>query len=269
MALTRTRDWLAIAQIQGRTYSSFHDWQYGARLGGPIIRNKLFFFLNYEGERRSQPPANLPGTPASQIRTSALDSLSSFLKDESKHAGWSYDPGGYNGFNNEKKSDALFVRLDWNINDRNKLTFRNSYVKGSNFIFSNSSPSSMSFYNNGYNFNSTNNSSVLELNSNISSKFSNMLRATYTATQDSRATPGNLFPAVKIADNGATYNFGTEYSSQANSLDQNILTVTDNFNIYAGKHTLTLERITCFKFKKRFSPGTGWQLHLQCPPGFL
>ncbi|MDP4129091.1 MAG: TonB-dependent receptor plug domain-containing protein, partial [Bacteroidota bacterium] len=220
-------------------YTTFHDWQYGARLGGPIIKNKLFFFLNYEGERRSQPPANLPGTPASQIRTSALDSLSNFLKDESKHTGWSYDPGGYNGFNNEKKSDAIFVRLDWNINDRNKLTLRNSYVKGSNFIFSNSSPSSMSFYNNGYNFNSTNNSTVLELNSNISSKFSNMLRFTYTATRDSRATPGSLFPAVKIADNGATYNFGTEYSSQANSLDQNILTITDNFNVYAGKHTLT------------------------------
>ncbi len=98
----------------------------------------------------------------------------------------------------------------------------------------------MSYYNNGYNFNSTTNSTVLELNSSISSKYSNMFRATYTLTKDSRATPGDLFPAVKITDNGATYNFGTEFSSQANSLDQKIITVTDNFNIYAGKHTLTV-----------------------------
>jgi hypothetical protein len=221
-------------------YGDFHDWQYGARIGGPIIKNKLFFFVNYEGERKSQPAVNLPGTSSSQIRTSALDSLSNFLQDQSKHPGWSYNPGAYNNINLEKKSDAIFARVDWNINEKNKLTLRNNYTKGSDFIFSSSSPSSMSFSNNGYNFNTTTNSTVLELNSNISSKSSNMLRVTYTATRDSRATPGQLFPTVKISDNGASYNFGTEYSSQANSLNQNILTVTDNFNIYAGRHTVTV-----------------------------
>jgi outer membrane receptor for ferrienterochelin and colicin len=220
-------------------YSDFHDWQYGARLGGPIIQNKLFFFVNYEGERRSQPPANLPGSSQSPIRTSALDSLSNFLQNEGQHPGWSYNPGAYNGFNSEKKSDAVFARIDWNLNKKTKLTLRHSYVKGSNLNFYQTSPSVMSFYNNAYIFNSTTNSTVLELNTNISSKYSNMLRATYTSTQDKRQTPGSLFPAVKIADNGATYNFGTEYSSQANSLDQTVLTITDNFNVYAGKHTFT------------------------------
>ncbi|HVY74689.1 MAG TPA: carboxypeptidase regulatory-like domain-containing protein [Puia sp.] len=220
--------------------STFHDWQYGARLGGPIIKNKLFFFVNYEGERRSQPPANLPGTPQSSIRTSALDSLSAFLKDEGQHAGWSYDPGPYNNFNSEKKSDAIFARIDWNIDKKDKLTIRHSFVKGVNFNFFQTSPTAMSYYNNAYNFNSTNNSTVLELNSNISSKYSNMLRITFTSTKDSRATPGSLFPAVKINDNGASYNFGTEYSSQANSLNQNTVTLTDNFNIYAGRHTFTV-----------------------------
>lgn len=221
-------------------YGTFHDNQYGARLGGAIIRNKLFFFVNYEGERRSQPPINLPGSSGSQITDlTTLNALSAFLKDETKHPGWSYDPGAYNGFNNEKKSDAVFARLDWNIDNKNKLTLRNSWVKGSNFIFSDGA-SSMSYYNNGYNFNSKTNSTVLELNSNISSKYSNVLRATYTVANDARATPGALFPTVKISDNGATYNFGTEYSSQANSLDQKTLTITDNFNIYAGKHTVTV-----------------------------
>lgn len=219
-------------------YGKFHDNQFGARLGGAIIKNKLFFFVNYEGERRSQPPINLPGTSGSQITNLAtLDALSAFLKDESKHPGWAYDPGAYNGFNNEKKSDAVFGRIDWNIDTKNKLTLRHSWTKGSNFIFSDGA-ASMSYYNNGYNFNSTTNSSVLELNSSISNKLSNMFRATFTNTKDARATPGDLFPAVKITDNGATYNFGTEYSSQANSLDQKIITITDNFNIYAGKHTI-------------------------------
>ncbi|WP_188315989.1 TonB-dependent receptor [Chitinophaga agrisoli] len=220
-------------------YGDFHDWTYGARLGGPIIKNKLFFFVNYEGERRSAPLDFQPGTGVSSIDTKVLDDLSGYLKDESKHPGWSYDPGRYNGIDIPKKSDAVFARVDWNINSKNRLTIRHSFVKGSNLIISDSR-TAMSFLNNGYNFNTTNNSSVIELNSNISARFSNMLRVTYNATRDNRQTPGDPFPAVTINENGATYRFGTEFSSQANSLKQNNYTITDNFNIYKGKHTITV-----------------------------
>lgn len=220
-------------------YGEFKDNIFGARFSGPIIKNKLFFFLNYEGQRRSQPIDNMPGSSTSNIRTSALDSIAAFLQDQSKHPGWSYNPGAYNGFSKDKKSDAAFARIDWNIDSKNKLTLRHNFVKGNNFIFSDGT-NSASFYNNGYNFNSTTNSTVLELNSNISSKFANMARITYTAARDNRSTPGDLFPSVIISDNGASYNFGTEYSSQANSLDQNTLTITDNLNIYSGKHNIVI-----------------------------
>lgn len=220
-------------------YGKFHDWTFGARLGGALIPSKLFFFVNYEGERRSQPLTNVPGTINSALRTSALDSISNFLKDGSKHAGWTYDPGAYNGFNKEKKSDAIFVRLDWNIDAHNKLTLRHNYVNGNNFIISDG-PTSMSYYNNGYTFFSKTNSTVLELNSSFNSRSSNVLRLTYTAARDRRTTPGALFPNVVVQDNGATYNFGSENSSQANSLAQNNFTFTDNYSIYAGKHTITI-----------------------------
>ncbi|WP_158559431.1 TonB-dependent receptor [Deminuibacter soli] len=220
-------------------YGKFHDWTYGARLGGAIIKNKLFYFVNYEGERRSNPIDLQPGSPSSNVRPGTMDSLTAFLKDGSKHNGWSYDPGAYNGINKTRQSDAIFGRIDWNIDSRNKLTIRHSYTKGKSYIISDGA-NAMQFFNNGYYFASTNNSTVAELNSNISSRLSNVLRATYTATRDKRETPGDAFPYVKIKDGSLTYAFGTENSSTANSLNQDIFTITDNLNIYAGKHTVTV-----------------------------
>ncbi|MEX6687586.1 carboxypeptidase regulatory-like domain-containing protein [Danxiaibacter flavus] len=220
-------------------YGKFHDNTYGARLGGPIIANKLFFFVNYEGERRSSPLDFQPGSVNSNVKTSTLDSLSTWLKDGSKHAGWSYDPGAYNGINKTRQSDAVFARIDWNIDSKNKLTLRHSYTNGKSFVISDAQ-NSMQFVNNGYYFASTNNSTVLELNSNISSKMSNLARVTYTSTRDRRETPGAPFPYVKIKDGSLTYAFGTENSSGANKLSQDIITITDNFNIYSGKHVFTV-----------------------------
>ena len=220
-------------------YGKFYDWNYGASIGGPIIKNKLFFFAAYEGERRSTPVNLQPGTAGSNISLDVVNSLSTWLQDESKHSGWSYNPGAVNGINTTRDADAVFARIDWNINDKNKLTIRNSYTYGKSFIFSDAQ-NSMSFYNNGYAFQSKNNSTVLELNTNFSNKLSNMLRVTYTATRDKRATPGDPFPAVQIRDGSLTYYFGTDYSSQANSLKQNNFTLTDNLNLYAGKHTITI-----------------------------
>ena len=234
----QNQSFIGNAPITGAKYGTFKDWNYGARLGGAIIQNKLFFFADYEGERKTVPVQNMPGTVASKVRVSALDSLSAFLKDATKHPGWSYDPGAYSGFNKEKKSDAFFARIDYNINEHNKLTVRHSLTTGSNYLITDGT-SSASFYNNGYEFKSTTNSTVAELNTNFSNKTDNMLRLTYTATRDKRTTPGALFPAVKISDAGATYTFGTDVSSQANSLNQDNFTITDNFDIYAGKHKIT------------------------------
>jgi hypothetical protein len=223
----------------GEPYSNFSDWNYGARLGGAFIRNKLFFFVDYEGERKSTPVDFLPGSASSAVRTSALDSLTSFLENKSAHPSWSYNPGQFNGFNTHKNSDAVFARIDWNIDSKNKLTIRHSLVTGNNFIFSDTK-SAAEFYNTGYKFNSTTNATVAELNSNISSKVSNMLRGTVSFIRDNRTTPGSLFPEVKITDNGATYTLGTEESSQANATNQNLYTVQDNLNLYHGDHTITL-----------------------------
>src|SRR3954471_24672880 len=95
----------------------------GASIGGPIISNKLFFFISGEQERLDQPATTLvaskPGqTPVSNVISQAvadtLDALKKFLTDK-----YNYNPGEYQGYNYRTNSDKLTVRIDWNINSAN------------------------------------------------------------------------------------------------------------------------------------------------------
>ncbi|HVX27482.1 MAG TPA: TonB-dependent receptor [Parafilimonas sp.] len=220
----------------GNKLSDFTDKTLGLRVGGPIIKNKLFFFVNAELYKRSQPLGFNPAESGSgsKFNTSSLDSIRQYLINT-----YNYDPGSYNDINTERKSDEIFARIDWNIDNKNKLTIRDSYVKGSNYTISRS-PTSITFANGGYLFQDKSNSAVVELNSNFSSRNSNMLRLTYNAVRDNRFSSPD-FPSITIKDaNGLTYNLGGEQYSSANKLNQDNFTLTDNFNIYAGKHTITV-----------------------------
>ncbi|MDE3182549.1 MAG: TonB-dependent receptor [Bacteroidota bacterium] len=219
----------------GNKLDKFTDKTLGFRLGGPIVKNKLFFFVNAELYKRSQPLGYNPAETGSgsQFNIGALDSISTFLKSS-----YGYDPGSYTNFNKDRKSNSVFARIDWNISEKSKLTLRHSYEKSNDYNISRSAKS-ITFGNAGYHFQDVTNSSVLELNTNISSRSSNMLRITYNRIRDNRFS-SPLFPSITIkAAGGLTYNIGGEQYSSANQLNQDNFTLTDNYSIYAGKHTFT------------------------------
>ncbi len=220
----------------GLKLDKFTDKTYGFRLGGPIVKNKLFFFVNAELYKRSQPLGYNPAESGagSKFSMGALDSISTFLKST-----YGYDPGSYTNFNKDRKSNSIFARIDWNISEKSKLTLRHSYEKSNDYNISRGA-SSITFGNGGYHFQDITNSSVIELNTNISSRRSNMLRITYNRIRDHRFSDP-AFPTITIkAAGGLTYNIGGEQYSSANQLDQDNFTLTDNYNIYAGRHTITL-----------------------------
>lgn len=220
-------------------YPDFSNKTFGASISGPIIKNKLFFYANAERFVKSTPLAFDPtiAGSGSNANVDTLQALRTFITEK-----YGYDPGGFGEINNENKSTSLFARLDWNINDKNTLTLRHNYVDGSNDIRSRSA-NSVVFSNAGYKFLSKSNSTVLELNSTFSANASNVLRFTYNTIRDKRAS--NFFPALTINNFDAVkkftiqYNLGSDFSSQVNGLDQDIFTITDNFTLYKGKHTLT------------------------------
>lgn len=221
----------------GNKLADFTDKTLGFRLGGPIVKNKVFFFVNAELYKRSQPLGYNPAETGSgsHFDVATLESISQYLKTN-----YNYDPGSYTNINSDRKSNSVFARIDWNIDNKNKLTIRDSYVDGSNYNISRSI-SAITFGNGGYQFQDKTNSAVIELNSNISSKYSNMLRLTYNAIRDNRFSDP-AFPNITIQDKAKslTYNIGGEQYSSANQLSQDNFTLTDNFNIYAGKHKITL-----------------------------
>jgi len=220
-------------------YPSYKDYQAGFRIGGPIVKNKLFFFVNGEITRQKTPLAFAPGTPESAI---TLDEVNRTLATLAAIAP-EYDPGDFLSISDETNSDKFLVKLDWNINAKHKLTLRHSYTYGEN-IDNSRSNSQLRFYNNGVYFPSKTNSTGLEVNSIFGTQAANRLLIGYTTVRDDRDPLGNPYPytLINLADapSGRSIVFGGENSSVANQLDQDIISVSDDYTLFKGKHTITL-----------------------------
>jgi hypothetical protein len=216
--------------------ANYSDYQGGLTIGGPIIKNKLFFFVSGEITRKSYPLSNVPGTATSNI---TLDDVNAVLDVLSRVAP-NYDPGSYLNINSTTNSNKLLAKINWNINDRNKLILRHSYTYGENFTISRNA-NALQFYNNGYIFPSTTNSTGLELSSIIGKSASNRFMLGYTSVLDDRNPSGADFPTVLVnLSGGRTITLGSEYSSVANLLKQKIFSLDDEFSIFRGKHSITI-----------------------------
>ena len=227
--------------------TNFSDKQYGARFGGAIVKNKLFFFVNGELARRTAPTLFNAGETNALLTTDEAKALSDTVLKK-----YNYNVGGYDPFSAETRSDKLFGRLDWNINAKHRLTLRHNYIKAYDDNISRSA-TLFRYGNNAYRFNNEQNITVAELRSRFSNKLSNNLILGLHKIRDFRTTNGSLFPFVEITKGSGTVQFGSERSSTANQLDQDIFEVTDNFKIFKGKHTFTLgTHNEFFKFRNLF-----------------
>lgn len=239
----------------------------GLSIGGPILQNKLFFFLS--AERETATGANASGANlwrASQNGVAdAENNITSVLESDliavRNHLinRWGYDPGRYQGYANEaeQNGDKLLARLDWNISDRHKLAVRYNILDANSMQVANASSGpyprsswgrvsdrAMTFENGNYGFNNKVQSVAAELNSNFSSKLSNKFLFTYSKIQDTRSTPSDqLFPFVDIWNGSATggnyISFGTELFSYLNDVINDNFSFINNLTYTTGRHTLT------------------------------
>lgn len=216
--------------------SDFSSKTYGVRLGGKIIKDKLFYFVNYERQENETPQPFDISTYRGDVTAANLATLSNYLLEN-----YGYDAGGYADNTSSLESDKFIAKIDWNVNNNNRLSLKHSYVKAIQLDAPSSNTGSINFSNRAINFESITNSTALEFNSKIGEKFSNNLVIGYTTVNDDRDPQGSPFPSVEIRDAaGTSIFFGSEPFSTANLLEQSVLTLTDNFEIYSGRHTITI-----------------------------
>ena len=220
--------------------SDFTKKTYGASLGGPIAKDKVFFFANVELQDDITPiPFELEqytSVAANRANESRLNELRDFLINE-----YDYNPGRFGSTSDDLEGLKLFGKLDFNLNENHRLTLRHQYTKAEKFNRNGGNSSTIHFSNNGEYFPSTTNSSAIELKSRISPTSSNDLILGFTTVKDDRDPIGSAFPYVIIEDStGGFIELGSERFSTANFLDQSVITLTNNFKIYKGNHTFTL-----------------------------
>jgi outer membrane receptor for ferrienterochelin and colicin len=220
-------------EVERKKLDEFKSNTYGASLGGPIIKDKLFFFANVEIQRESTPKPFDFNTYTGSASRAQLDQLSTLLRNT-----YDYDPGGYENVTSTLDGEKFFLKLDWNINQSHKFSIRHQYSKGHSISPSTSSSSRIYFANSGVDFISTTNSTTAELNSRFGNKLANKLRIVATIVDDDRAPMGSNFPYIVFRDEQVY--LGSEQYSTANRLKQKVFSLTDNFNIYSGNHNFTI-----------------------------
>ena len=241
--------------------------QAGFSLGGPIVKDKLFFFANAEIERRSDLGSNflaarpgLTGERVSRVTAEDLELVSQVLFDN-----FGYETGPYENYQHRTDNQKGIIKLDWNINRNHTLTATYNFLDATRDkpahpeAIGRRGPDAITlqFYNSGYAIRNLLHSGIVELKSIFGNKMSNNLQVGYTAFRDSRNPFSEPFPVININKDGVRYIVaGHEPFSIHNRLNQNVAQITNNFNVYMGAHTFTIgTSFEKFEFDNSFNLG--------------
>ncbi len=210
--------------------NGFHDYQYGATIGGAIVKNKAFFFINGETTRRQEPTFYNPGDPGAAITVTEAQKIVDHLQAKG------YDPGSYAAARIYTNSDKIFARFDFNLGSNSTLMLRALYTHGwgnniertsTNFQFS-----STDFTQHTKNLNM-----VAELKTKISNNLNNQLIVSYINVHEYRDFPGPLSPFMDI-DNGRIW-LGTWREAAIYNMKQKTFEFTDNVTWTKGINRFT------------------------------
>ena len=243
-------------QIQGAREKA-QTTTYGFTLGGPIIKNKLFFFVNGEMIKIPSIVNRWKGSDdgkadadnyISRTTNKDLEAVSKYMASK-----YGYDTGSWTSFPADESNYKLMARLDWNITDRHHLALRYNYTKnniwnspngtsmdgGTRMASYRMSQTSMSFANSMYSMENLVHSWSLDLNSRLTDNLSNQFLATISKLDDVRGTNSAEFPFIDITRDGDNYMaLGYELFTWNNAVHNTIWNIKDDVTYYMGDHKI-------------------------------
>jgi hypothetical protein len=243
-------------QIQGAREKD-RNTTYGFTLGGPIIKNKLFFFVNAEMAKtptianRWKPSTDGVADPdnfISRTTESDLQTVSDYVKSK-----YGYETGSYTSFPADESNKKLLARLDWNITNKHRLALRYNYTKnrfwsspnassmdgGTRMSEARMSQASMSYANSMYSMDNLVHSFSFDLNSRLSDNLSNQFLATFSKLDDVRGSSSSEFPFIDILKDGQAYlSLGYELFTWNNGVHNNVWNIKDELTYYLGNHKI-------------------------------
>ena len=231
---------------------------YGFTLGGPIIKNKLFFFANGEMVKTPTVVNRWRGSTngvaevdnyISRTKVSDLEAVSNYVANK-----YGYDTGSWTSFPADESNYKLLARIDWNITDKHHLALRYNFTKnrywsspnatsmdgGTRMAGARMSQYSMSFANSMYAGDNKIHTFSIDLNSRLSDNLSNQFLATYSKMQDPvRYTDSAEFPFIDITKDGNNYMaLGYELFTWNNAVNNTVWNFKDDVTYYMGAHKI-------------------------------
>ena len=219
--------------VDGDSFGDFTDLTYGARLGGPIVQDKLFFFGSVELGDTNEP------ITASFNDVAAAQEIQSILSTQ-----YGRETGTIGAFDAGTTSRKVFGRLDYNLNPSNTLTARFNYVQGRKDDGISRSSTFYTLEDRLYTRENTNTSSVVELRSILGQNMANLFRASLQTNRQPSVLEFPAFPSIEIrglgTDGRSTVVAGPDQFRGANNIDADVLELTNNFNYFVGDHVVTV-----------------------------
>jgi hypothetical protein len=243
-------------EAKGNTYNpgTFDARRFGGWVSGPIVKDKLFFFGSYEDDKVTGPGTTFRanrggetvGGNVTRVLASDLDALSSFLQSS-----FGYETGPYQDYDFATPAKRYLAKLDYNLNDRNKISVRYTQLDSNTDVLLSDSSSlgfgsrrtrttGLNFQNSNYRILENIKSGVAEWNSIIGTNMSNSLIVGYTENDESRESLGTFFPMADILESGSVYTtFGFEPFTPNNELRYKTFQIQDSFTWNRGNHAFT------------------------------
>lgn len=227
--------------LSGGLPGAFHEYQVGGSVGGPLAKDKAFFFVNTEVARRNDPVLFAPGSPGTLLTSAVAQQIVDSLRLFAARGGLAdYDAGTIGVYSNPANSTKLFGRLDFNLGGKNVLTVRDNFVSGyAGNLERGAASNKLSAQD--YRHHSTTNTLVAELKSQLGSALSNSFLVGLSTVSDRRDPAGARFPQIEIQDlQYGTVFAGTDREASVWAQKTRTLELTDNLTWARGAHTITL-----------------------------